>query len=925
MPLTADLQDDFNDGVVDTGKWPSNYNSGGGGAPSEVGGRARVPCDTGYAAFASDNIYTLADSHVLVQMFPPAAGGAASEAWAQLLVASATADTDLIFEVDALDGLLTMAVRTGYYDPGAVSITYDPVQHAWLRVSEAGGTLTWATSPNGLTWTTRRTTTSPAWVADTDLELQLITHRDSGTPDYAEFDNFNITPTVSGAVFADLTDTFDDGVVDPVKWPDTYNSGPGGLPVETGGRARVPCDTGFAALASADIYRLEGSHALVQAFPPPGAGMLDAYCQLLILSSVVGTQIVFEIDAITRLLMMTVHVNYTDEGGRTIPYDPAAHAWLRVREDAGTLYWETSPDGRTWTAQHSDTAPAWVSDNDLQVQLLAHGSPVVTGSPTGVYAEFDNFNIRPELADGYTVAVDWNGDGDFTGPHENVTQDVLSSGPVTFQYGRDQARALSPPRVGSIGFTLCNTDGAFSPENPGSPISADVSPAAPIKVEETIGDTLYPLVRGRIDTLDVSTGRGQLSAAITAFDDLSLLRGTNISTGLYQAQRTGTLIGIILDEVGWTGPRDLDLGATHVPWWWAHNQDAFTLLGELLRSEGPPAIAYVAPDGTFIYRDRHHRIQDAASLTSQATFAAGGRDCDDLPEGGLTYLDGLSYESGWRDIVNSIVFPVEERRPEADLSVVWESGTVISLGLGESTTVQVQANDPFRDAQPLVDGTDIVYTGTGVPIAQLSRTSGQAVTITLTAAGGTVDIARLQLRARSVPVARTVDVVSADSTSVARHGERAYQDDAPWVGQHDALAVARMLLAAYAERRPTVQMRIVSSDLAHHLQIVERRISDLIRIRSGALGMDSTFHIETIEHTLARMAGDDTCPGPVHYATFGCERAGVVVPDNPFTFDKSGAGFDDGVFDPTAADNPDTVFIFDHATQGQFDLGQFGT
>jgi hypothetical protein len=51
----------------------------------------------------------------------------------------------------------------------------------------------------------------------------------------------------------------------------------------------------------------------------------------------------------------------------------------------------------------------------------------------------------------------------------------------------------------------------------------------------------------------------------------------------------------------------------------------------------------------------------------------------------------------------------------------------------------------------------------------------------------------------------------------------------------------------------------------------------------------------------------------------------VVVPDNPFTFDVAGAGFDDGVFDPTGADNPENVFIFDHATQGQFDFGRFGT
>ncbi len=76
---------------------------------------------------------------------------------------------------------------------------------------------------------------------------------------------------------------------------------------------------------------------------------------------------------------------------------------------------------------------------------------------------------------------------------------------------------------------------------------------------------------------------------------------------------------------------------------------------------------------------------------------------------------------------------------------------------------------------------------------------------------------------------------------------------------------------------------------------------------------------------LARMTAADTCPGPVHYVSFGCEQAGIVVSDNPFTFDKTGAGFDDGVFGGTGSDDPATVFIFDHPTQGQFDVGRFGT
>lgn len=628
MPLTEALRDTFTDGVVDTIKWPSNYNTGPGGTlPSESGGRARVVCDTGFSAFTSDNTYTLATSHAWVEMFPPAAGGAATEAWAQLLITSSTSGTDAIFEVNAVSGLLTMAVRTGFFDPGAVTLAYDPVAHRLLRIGEAGGTLVWSTSADGVTWTARRSTAAPAWVSDTDLEIQLITHRDSGTPDFADFDNFNVVP--SALTFAALTDDFEDPAVNTTKWPDNYNTAPGGaMPDQPDGQARVPCDTGFAAYASGEIYRLQGSYARAHVTPPEGPGHTESYAQLLILSDTPGTQLVFQVDAVTNLLLMATHVNFTDAAAAQTPYDPVLHAWLGIREDAGTLVWETSPDGREWTSQHSTTAPAWVADNDLQVQLLAHCTPLVTGGPpSDDYAYFDNFNIRPTLPERYTIAIDWTGDGDFDDPNDDVTNDVLQRGPFNFAYGRDQERQLSPPRVGTASMILCNADRIYSPENPNSPIADDLSPAAPVKAETVFRDATYPLFVGRIDNFDVHPDRGDRSVDITALDLLSLLQGVKISTELYAAQRTGTLINVILDAVGWTGPRDIDLGATHIPWWWLEESDALDAVEDLLAAEGPPSIAYVGPDGTFIYRDRHHRLVRFESRVAQASFVALRDQC----------------------------------------------------------------------------------------------------------------------------------------------------------------------------------------------------------------------------------------------------------------------------------------------------------
>ncbi|WP_329336059.1 hypothetical protein OG252_13015 [Streptomyces sp. NBC_01352] len=298
-----------------------------------------------------------------------------------------------------------------------------------------------------------------------------------------------------------------------------------------------------------------------------------------------------------------------------------------------------------------------------------------------------------------------------------------------------------------------------------------------------------------------------------------------------------------------------------------------------------------------------------------------------MPE--LSFLEPFGYSHGWRDIVNDVSFDVEERRPEDAYAVVWSSDDTVALTLGQSIQVQAKASDPFRDALDLVIGTDIIIGGPGTVATSISRRSGQSTTISVTAIGGTVTITHLQLRARPVPVARTVKVSAADSVSIQRHGQRSNPGDAPWANQNDAAAIALLLLAHYAQRRPTVSMRLVSSDSDHLLQILTRTISDMITIRHGELGLDADFHVESIEHTIARMPSEEEaetdCETRVHYATLGCERTGLIVPPNPFTFDVAGLGFDDGVFDPSAADNPDNVFIFDHPVQGAFDVGRFGT
>jgi hypothetical protein len=198
VPTFAELVDDFEDGTLDTSLWSGSY-----GDPDEVGGRARIPCTTGYAGLKSGSVYTLTGSGITIRLHPPAPNGAVS-AVASCLVLTSTGGTDAGFIVDSAQTAVGLYLREGYADGAAVFLTYNSTDHAWLRFRESAGTLYWDTSPDGVDWTNRRTATTPAWAADTNLAFLIEGHRDAGADDFIEVDAVNAPPlsTVTGA--ADL-------------------------------------------------------------------------------------------------------------------------------------------------------------------------------------------------------------------------------------------------------------------------------------------------------------------------------------------------------------------------------------------------------------------------------------------------------------------------------------------------------------------------------------------------------------------------------------------------------------------------------------------------------------------------------------------------------------------------------------------------
>ncbi|MFF1348514.1 LamG domain-containing protein [Streptomyces sp. NPDC058322] len=209
-PLSM-LSDDFDDGIVDPVLWSASY-----GGVSEVNGRAHIPLDPGSSAsFQSARTWVLAGSQIAVKVAKLPAANGSSAAAARFMVNAITSGTRVGFTYNALTGSLRCVSEVGFSDAAGVTLTYSGIDHLWLRLRELSGLLLWETSPDGATWTVRRSLATPAWVTSQQVVVDLPASRTGGTTDYAEWDllGHQANPRFYGTV-----NEF------PVEWEGLYSS-----------------------------------------------------------------------------------------------------------------------------------------------------------------------------------------------------------------------------------------------------------------------------------------------------------------------------------------------------------------------------------------------------------------------------------------------------------------------------------------------------------------------------------------------------------------------------------------------------------------------------------------------------------------------------------------------------------------------------
>jgi hypothetical protein len=198
-PFPTGFSDDFSGAALDPARWPTINGA------SVANGRLLVN-----ASFAGGPVYSSARSSLdslagktwvfRTPVLP--AGDANAQMWVMDNAPAGVVDR-VGFEYVGIADRMDFIAQTGTYAPLGTTISvpaWSSVGHTYFRLQHTGASLVWSTSPDGATWTTRRTLAqAPAWTSGADCRISFEAFRNTaGTNDTLQIDSVNLLP--SGAL-----------------------------------------------------------------------------------------------------------------------------------------------------------------------------------------------------------------------------------------------------------------------------------------------------------------------------------------------------------------------------------------------------------------------------------------------------------------------------------------------------------------------------------------------------------------------------------------------------------------------------------------------------------------------------------------------------------------------------------------------------
>lgn len=381
------VTDDFRD-MLDVPEFEEYHDDSGTASALMTGDSARLVAGTsGVAGFGTRHAFNLVDSRVNVEV-------------SQIVVT----DTDAVFGLVARRdddnavgiGQVWGKLHTGYTVNGALvdvpPVDYVPSQHRFWQLREADGTLYWEASEDGDSYVELHSEDTPFELTNVRFFLEVVADPNMQDGGEATLDNYMGGGEATGqwCPTASFRSAFDEPL--PAAWR-TY--GPG-----------QPCE--ISVTNDELLFELAANNTVTcGAVPRPlfdlrGSSLAARVRGLT--SAVDSGFVILRADARTggaEYVEMRYHaggieaVKYVEGDGsivKSTPYVASEHEAWRIREEGGTIYFDTF-DGETW-ANFADTTVPFALDAMEVHAIVVFQDEAPLESATSV--RFDDLNLLPD-------------------------------------------------------------------------------------------------------------------------------------------------------------------------------------------------------------------------------------------------------------------------------------------------------------------------------------------------------------------------------------------------------------------------------------------------------------------------------------------------------------------------------------------------
>ncbi|MFJ8345019.1 hypothetical protein ACIQ9J_01320 [Streptomyces sp. NPDC094153] len=277
------------------------------------------------------------------------------------------------------------------------------------------------------------------------------------------------------AKLSSLTDFFGRPTLNTSAW----NSSSGSALDTQLCRVQLNCTSGYTQLGSSGPYDFTGDAVYARISPAPvGNGSTQTIMRV-------------QVDATNRVSLYvdgrTLFAAIVNAGTTTTatigPYDPYTHGWWRLRESAGAVYAETSPDGWTWAVGAQFTR-SWSAAAVSVLWMCGYYGTETAGM--AAYVDHVNTTMSalgqpnvnyPLIEDAW--APYWSANAGTQPPDRYVEVTDRTRGTVSVSRGRQYE--LDQVRSGEASLTLANNDAALDPTNTSGPWYGNIAPYQPYR------------------------------------------------------------------------------------------------------------------------------------------------------------------------------------------------------------------------------------------------------------------------------------------------------------------------------------------------------------------------------------------------------------------------------------------------------------